>query len=236
MDKLECLKTCAIGQSAAKPRIEERSTTIPEGSRGNPKQVTYLKIRNVIYSITNTTNNKRYIGSASYYDKRLGTHVSKLNRGIHWNKHLQNAWNKSKESFIFEILEREVITLDEREQYWIDFYKSCDRLFGYNLACNAINKNKGIKRSDEFKANLSLKFKGRKLSNEQVEIMKRKATETYGVKIKIYTKDFKLVGRFASLSEASRFSKISIAAIKKQCKKEVVKKPKSFIFKYDDMV
>jgi len=32
MDKLECLKIDEIGQSAAKPRIEERSTTIPEGS------------------------------------------------------------------------------------------------------------------------------------------------------------------------------------------------------------
>lgn len=59
MDKLDRLKSVEIGQSAAKPQIEERSTTIPEGSRSNPKQVVYHKTRNVIYSITNIINHKR---------------------------------------------------------------------------------------------------------------------------------------------------------------------------------
>lgn len=33
MPRRECLKSIEIGQSATKPRIEEGSTTIPEGSR-----------------------------------------------------------------------------------------------------------------------------------------------------------------------------------------------------------
>lgn len=236
MDKLECLKNCTIGQSAAKPRTEERSTTIPEGSRSNPKQVTYLKLRNVIYSITNIRNSKRYIGSASYYDKRIGTHVSKLNRNNHWNFYLQNAWNKNKDNFIFEVVEKDVINLEEREQYWIDFYQSCNRLFGYNLACNAVNKNKGIKRSEEFKRNLSLRNKGKKLSKEHIQQLKKDRTEKQGIKVLVYTKNLELVYKFESLSEASRITNISIGAIRKQCKKDIVKKPKTFIFKYDDMV
>lgn len=89
MDKLDGLKSREIGQSAAKPRTEERSTTIPEGSRGNPKQAVCQEL--VIYQIKNKINNKIYIGSATYYNKRKGTHISRLRKGSHNNPHLQAA-------------------------------------------------------------------------------------------------------------------------------------------------
>lgn len=74
------------GQSAAKPLLNgEGSTTIPEGStlENEGKRPVYLKERYVVYKITNNATGKFYIGSASYYDKRIGTHVSRLRRGTH---------------------------------------------------------------------------------------------------------------------------------------------------------
>lgn len=82
------------GQSAAKPLLNgEGSTTIPEGStlKVEGKRPVYLRERYVIYKILNVITNKFYIGSASYYDKRIGTHVSKLRRNKHWNMYLQSA-------------------------------------------------------------------------------------------------------------------------------------------------
>lgn len=89
MDKLDGLKNIEIGQSAAKPRIEERSTTISTESTLNNegKRVAYP----VIYKITNLINKKCYVGSAIYYDKRRGTHISKLRRNKHNNPYLQSA-------------------------------------------------------------------------------------------------------------------------------------------------
>ena len=81
-------------QSAAKPLSDgEGSTTIPEGSTLNNegKRPVYLKERYVVYKILNKTTSKFYIGSASYYDKRLGTHVSLLRRQKHWNPYMQSA-------------------------------------------------------------------------------------------------------------------------------------------------
>jgi len=74
-------------QSAAKPLSNgEGSTTIPEGSTlttSKRKRPVYLKERYVIYKINNDVTGKFYIGSASYYDKRIGTHVSKLRKSTH---------------------------------------------------------------------------------------------------------------------------------------------------------
>lgn len=91
-----------------------------------------------VYKITNLLNNKCYIGSAKNIEKRIKyAHKGSLNKNKHWNEHLQNAWNKYGESnFIFETIE-EVNNLDilnDREQYWIDYYKSQDREYGYNIA------------------------------------------------------------------------------------------------------
>jgi len=72
----------------------ESSTTISQESTDNNiigKRSVYLKKKNVIYKITNIINNKIYIGSAAYYDKRIGDHVSNLRKNKHHNKYLQSA-------------------------------------------------------------------------------------------------------------------------------------------------
>lgn len=89
-----------------------------------------------IYKIVNNKNNKLYIGSTINFHKRKAEHISGLKGNRHYNKHLQNAWNKYGESiFIFEVIENisDVNTLAEREQYWMDFYKSYEPDKGYNI-------------------------------------------------------------------------------------------------------
>lgn len=93
-------------------------------------------IKTGIYYIQNIDNGKMYIGSAVYITDRWRVHKFHLRKGDHPNIYLQSTWNKNGEDvFIFGIIEetnRE--TLLEREQYWIDFYNTCDREVGYNLA------------------------------------------------------------------------------------------------------
>lgn len=47
-----------------------------------------------IYKITNTKNNKIYIGKTKNYIKRFKQHKYRLSKGNYTNKHFVNAWNK----------------------------------------------------------------------------------------------------------------------------------------------
>ena len=95
----------------------------------------------VIYSITNTITLKRYIGKTINHKQRWSAHKWLLTREIMikgCNRHLFNSVKvQGIESFIFEVLEKIETTSETylrcRELYWMDFYKSCDRDFGYNL-------------------------------------------------------------------------------------------------------
>ena len=109
-----------------------------------------------IYKILNKVNGKFYIGSAVKFDMRWAQHKSKLKLNEHPNKYLQSSFNKhGLENFKFVKLEycyKE--KLIEREQYWIDTLKSCDREIGYNARTTA-SSNVGIKCSEETKKLLS---------------------------------------------------------------------------------
>lgn len=90
-----------------------------------------------IYQIKNEVNGKIYVGHSKDIIKRWGWHKNRLRQGKHGNTHLQHAWNKYQEtSFSFRILE--VLNnptkefLEEREDYWIDYYESDKDEKGYN--------------------------------------------------------------------------------------------------------
>ena len=88
-----------------------------------------------IYKITNIVNNKIYIGSSVNYRKRWHDHVYQLNKNIHSNKHLQNAWNKYGEiNFKFDIIENcDDDKKYKREQYYLDNLKPFSPN-GYNIS------------------------------------------------------------------------------------------------------
>ncbi len=75
-----------------------------------------------IYQIKNKTNNKIYVGSSKYIEKRWKRHLSNLKAKKHCNPYLQNSFNKhGEEIFEFTILEEcDESQLLIQEQYWID--------------------------------------------------------------------------------------------------------------------
>jgi group I intron endonuclease len=116
-----------------------------------------------IYKITNTINDKIYIGQASDFDRRKKTHYTSFNSFCKSpEKHssgcriLYNAFKKyGFDNFIFELIEEcSTNELNEKEQYWLDFYKSYEIENGYNLSRIA-GSCLGTKRSDGTKKKMS---------------------------------------------------------------------------------
>lgn len=90
-----------------------------------------------IYKITNIKNNKVYIGQSTNIKQRWALHKSELRHKYHENIYLQNAWNKyGEDNFDFSIVEEcdnDKDILDDRETFWINYYRSFDRENGYNI-------------------------------------------------------------------------------------------------------
>lgn len=93
------------------------------------------RLKTGVYAIVNVRNGKRYVGSASRsFAGRREEHWNALCREGHFNRHLQAAWNKyGPAAFVFQILERcRPEQCLEREQVWLDAYRSYEREHGYN--------------------------------------------------------------------------------------------------------
>lgn len=137
----------------------------------------------VIYKIQNKVNKKMYIGQTNNPDRRKKRHFSELNSLSHKNTHLQNSWNKyGSHNFIFEIIDK-ADSLDEileKENFWINYYKTINRKFGYNLTdggktpvfCEETikklsNFQKGRKKTEEHKRKISKANKGKIISDKQ---------------------------------------------------------------------
>ena len=88
-----------------------------------------------IYGIVNCNNGNWYIGQSKNIYKRLTEHKSALRKNAHVNKKLQNAFVKyGSKSFAFvELQETNNYLLNETEGWWIKYFKSNLRGFGYNL-------------------------------------------------------------------------------------------------------
>lgn len=91
-----------------------------------------------IYSITNTLNNKKYIGStAKSFKTRFTQHQSKLNLGKHHCKHLQNAYTLyGGDVFVFKIEEilEDISHIRDIEREYILKYNCIED--GYNENSN----------------------------------------------------------------------------------------------------
>ncbi len=113
----------------------------------------------VIYQITNTINNKIYIGSAINYDTRIKRHLNDLKIGRHHSTKLQRSYNKyGKEVFSFEIIESvtDIDLLIKIEQKWLT-----EKQPEYNMTLIAgLNSHLGVKRSQETKDKIRDKLTG----------------------------------------------------------------------------
>lgn len=147
----------------------------------------------IIYVIKNSSNGKLYVGSTSRPKKRKYEHFYFLKLNKHPNRYLQFAYNGMPDNFSFIELEFLKNTnekkLLEREQYWMDYYKSYEDQYGYNLNPIAENGNHvgGWKHTEEWKLEMSQIKAGRKMPlgfGEKISsILKGRSSEKKGILI-----------------------------------------------------
>jgi len=115
-----------------------------------------------IYQIINLINGKRYVGSSVNLEKRRGTHWYLLRKGIHYNKHLQAAWNKYGENaFEFQVIGKcPAERLIELEQEVMDHLRP-----KYNMGKVAASRL-GQKATNETRLKISSSLTGRVPSKE----------------------------------------------------------------------
>ena len=111
-----------------------------------------------VYEILNTTNGKRYVGSATKLLKRKRRHWADLRGNCHHSRHLQRAWNKyGEDAFIFEVIEHwEPEFLVSFEQWWINMLQP-----EYNM-CPVAGSCLGVTHTEEAKAKRSAAMMGHK--------------------------------------------------------------------------
>lgn len=118
-----------------------------------------------IYKITNTKNNKIYIGSAKEFKERWKQHKRSLISGKHHNQHLQRSFDKYGGAvFVFEVLEVVEGSIQDRktiEQIYIDQY-----LDKWNMCFN-LDRNAKMPRLKHSKAPISTAEKHSKNSIER---------------------------------------------------------------------
>ncbi len=138
-----------------------------------------------IYKIINLINGKIYIGKTfDSFSNRFCAHRHKLKYNKHENRYLQNSFNKyGKDNFSFEVIEviDNLDFLAKREKYWIEYYNTYNRQYGYNITIinndlsyihpietriRISKSNKGKKHTEEAKLKMSLAHKGIKPSVE----------------------------------------------------------------------
>jgi group I intron endonuclease len=158
----------------------------------------YLKNITGIYKIVNKINNKIYVGQAfNLYDRWKYGHIWSLKNNRHSNIHLQKSYNKyGEDNFYFEIIEECTLEeLNEKEIYWISYFKSSIRLYGYNMTEGG-SGTVGMIASEETKQKISDNTRGEKngnaiISSEIAEKIKIRLIEANG-KVREVSKEFNL--------------------------------------------
>lgn len=119
-----------------------------------------MEIISGIYSITNSNNGKRYVGSSENINRRFMSHKMLLSKGKHHSIHLQRAWDKNgKQAFVFSIIELcDQIELIAKEQQHIDIKAD------YNIVPKAYDSPtfKGLFHTPETRAKMSAAQSGKK--------------------------------------------------------------------------
>jgi group I intron endonuclease len=128
-----------------------------------------------IYKFTNRVNGKVYIGQSRNIYLRYKEHRKDQNSGM------SIAIKKyGIESFNFEVIERvdDLTNLNEREQYWLDYYQAFRRSRGYNRAKLVTNFKLGRKHSAEANLALGIRMKAYWANNPNPNLGRKYSEET----------------------------------------------------------
>lgn len=136
----------------------------------------------IIYKATNTINGKIYIGQTiQKLQDRIDGHVRDSKRSNRRLTYFANAIRKyGILAFNFIVIDtaNSIEELNLKEQFWIDFYNSTDKLIGYNLDSGGNN----CKKSDSTKDLISISSKNNWKNTEIADKMLnglRKGTEKW---------------------------------------------------------
>lgn len=97
-----------------------------------------------IYIIQNLKNDKVYIGQTIQPRKILSYHLSKLSNGLHFNSHLQNAYNQNGKDYFIHFILGEYSTeyeVDDAERFYISWYKSLALCYNLESGGNTFKKH-----------------------------------------------------------------------------------------------
>jgi group I intron endonuclease len=171
-----------------------------------------------IYIIQNKITEKVYVGQTISGESRLRNHKYLLNKNIHKNQYLQNAWNSyGSNAFEFYILDsfNTKEEMDEAEIFYIKWYK--DLSLSYNLTNGGEG---GGTHSSESRIKMSESSKNRPPISEEtrlkISLAKKNISEETRLKMSESKKDNKYnLGK--TYSEETRI-KMSISAKNRQKK------------------
>ncbi len=133
----------------------------------------------IVYRAQNLINGMIYIGQTTHsLIRRIRIHLCAK------NGYFPRALKKyGIDNFVFEVIDicNSNKELDERERFWITYYK-CIAPLGYNLALGGAGSNgtKGMKFTDEHREKISIAKKGKKFSNEHKDNLRKSAGHMKG--------------------------------------------------------
>jgi group I intron endonuclease len=193
-----------------------------------------------IYKLTNTLNNKIYIGlTTETISERCRKRIAEAKYRESRNSYILNAIRKYG-SKVFKVEQLDTAnTLEELQQkeiFYIEKYNSTNRNIGYNLTKGG-EGNLGLKMSEETKEKIRQKHLGVKWSKdrklEHCKILKSKninyniAKENCRIynlkackKVGKFDINNKLVKIYSTISEASKYENVSRSTIQQRIKKK----------------
>lgn len=155
---------------------DPNDTTIKTEIKSMPNQWKDIGSVGGIYKIVNKIDGKYYVGSTKNFKTRWNQHKNRLNKLIHCNQKLQNAWIKyGFENFEFVILK--ILSLDELFDVEQIYLAECklNSQSNYNISYDAYCPTRGRvvgTTPDNVKQKISMSLKGKEFTEERIQNIK----------------------------------------------------------------